>query len=101
MAAASFLAIWLIVLLTSPIKNIAFAVPFFAALFVFLVSVAHLFLYLRWGEVSPRARSRILIISIFIVLLTMFKSAQSLNWIDALILLLVLGGLLFYSSSRA
>ena len=89
------------VLLTSPVKNVAVAVPFFALLMLFLASLMHLFLYLRYGDVGTKARGRILIISVFLVLTLMFKSAQSLNWVDAFIILLVLGGFLFYSSRRA
>jgi len=97
----SFLVILSVVLLTSPINKIGFAIIFFVALLGFLISFGHFALYLRRGSVSSKARRRLLIISIFLVLLVMFKSVQSLSWIDALILLLVLGGLLFYSSRRS
>ena len=89
-----------IVLLTSPIRNITFAVPFFMTSFIFLISLGHFLTYLRKGKVSRKSRSRILILSIFILLLLMFKSAGSLNLIDLIILILVVGGLLFYSSRR-
>lgn len=97
----SLSALLLLTGLTSPIKNIGFALVFFAVLFVFLVSFSHLLIYFRRGKLGPKTRGRIVILSVFIVLLMMFSSSQSLNWVDGLILLLVLGGLLFYSSRRA
>jgi hypothetical protein len=97
----SLLAILLLIGLTSPVENISFALVFFAVLFVFLVSFGHLLIYIRKGQLGPKSRGRIVILSVFIVLLLMFSSSQSLNWVDGLILLLVLGGLLFYGSRRA
>lgn len=96
----SFLAVLTIMLSTSPIDKIGFAIVFFAVFWALLVSLGHLLIYLRRGQVTPKARNRILIVSIFVMLLVMFRSAQSLSWIDALILLLVVAGLLFYSSRR-
>ncbi len=97
----SFVTLLLVTFLTSPIDKIGIAIVFFLILFLLLVSLGHLILYLRRGKVGARGRTRILIISVFIVLLMMFRSVQSLSWIDALILLLVVGGLLFYSSRRS
>jgi hypothetical protein len=96
----SFLVILLTMLLTSPIDKIGFAILFFAAFFGLLISLGHLLIYLRRRQLGPKTNGRIVIVSIFIVLLVMFRSAQSLSWVDALILLLVIGGLLFYSSRR-
>ncbi|HEX5395409.1 MAG TPA: hypothetical protein VFW52_03620 [Candidatus Saccharimonadales bacterium] len=104
-ASASFLislaALVLLVGLTSPVENISFALVFFAVAFWFFVSLGHLLIYLRRGQLGPKSRGRIVIVSVFLVLLMMFSSSQSLNWVDGLILLLVLAGLLFYSSRRA
>ncbi|HEY5549626.1 MAG TPA: hypothetical protein VIK37_00225 [Candidatus Saccharimonadales bacterium] len=97
----SLLGLILLMGMTSPIKNISFALVFFVVLFLFLVSFGHLLIYLRKGQLGPKSLSRIVIFSVFLVLLLMFSSSQSLNWVDGLILLLVLGGLLFYSSRRA
>ncbi|HLG90651.1 MAG TPA: hypothetical protein VI336_00590, partial [Candidatus Saccharimonadales bacterium] len=58
--------------LTSPIKNISFALVFFTVLFLFLASFGHLLIYSRRGELGPKSRSRIVIFSIFVVLLLMF-----------------------------
>jgi hypothetical protein len=97
----SFGALVLLTGLTSPVSNIEFALVFFGLLFVFLISFGHLWVFLRKGQLGPKSRGRIVIISVFVVLALMFSSSQSLNWVDGLILLLVLGGLLFYSSRRA
>lgn len=96
----SFIVILLTMLLSSPIDKIGFVILFFAGFFALLVSLGHLLIYLRRGQLGPKTHGRIAIISIFIILLVMFRSAQTLNWVDALILLLVIGGLLFYSSRR-
>ena len=100
-SAISLLGLILLIGMTSPVKNIGFALVFFTILFVFLVSFGHLLIYFRRGELGPKSRGRVVIFSVFTVLLLMLGSSQSLNWVDGLILLLVLGGLLFYSSRRA
>ena len=41
-----------------------------------------------------------MITSILIVIILMFRSAGSLNWVDTLVILLLAGGLLFYSGRR-
>lgn len=98
---ASFLAIFLFIGLTSPVNKIGYALVFFGLLFIFLVSLGHFYIYLTRGQLGPRSRGRIVIFSVFVVLILMFSSSQSLNWVDGLILVLVLAGLLFYSSRRA
>jgi peptidoglycan/LPS O-acetylase OafA/YrhL len=96
----SLVALTLLIGLTSPIDNVSYALAFFAAAFWFLVSLGHLLIYVRRGKLGPKSRGRIVIFSVFLVLVMMFSSSQSLNWVDGLILLLVLAGLLFYSSRR-
>jgi hypothetical protein len=88
-------------LLTSPVKNIAWAVGFFAALEVFLLSLGYAAVYLQAGQMRPVYRYRIIIISAFILIVLMFRSAQSLSWLDGLVLIIITVGLLFYSSRRA
>ncbi len=97
----SFVALISIMLFTSPAKNITSAIPFFAVLVLFLISIGHGLVYLRRPLIGRRGHNRIAIISVLITLMLMFRSAQTLNWIDALILLLVAFGLLFYSSKRS
>ena len=96
----SFTSLLLLMGLTSPVDKVGYALVFFGLLFVFLLSFGHLWVFLRKGRLGPKSRGRITILSVFIVLALMFSSAQSLNWVDGIILLLVLGGLLFYSSRR-
>jgi len=87
--------------LTSPVKNIGWAVVLFAALLIFMVSMGHWLIALQTGRVSLKNRYRIWLISLFSLIFLMFRSAQSLSWIDGLVLLLVAFGLLFYSSRRS
>lgn len=99
--AGSFLAIFLILILTSPVKNITYAALFFLALMIFLVSLGYLTVQLQAGRVRARDRRRIYIISALLLVLVMFRSAQSLSWVDIVTLLLISSGLLFYSDRRA
>jgi phosphatidylglycerophosphate synthase len=100
-AAGSFLCLFLIMLLTSPVKNIAWAVVFFLTLEVFMVSIGYWAVYLQAGVMRPVYRQRIIISSLFILVLLMFRSAQSLSWVDGLALVIITVGTLFYSSRRA
>jgi hypothetical protein len=100
LSAGSFFILLLLCLLTDPVKNVSFALVFFAVLLVFLLSLGHFLFTLKSGRVRPKARSRIVIGSVLIVLVLMFRSAGSLNWVDILVLLLLCGGLLFYSGRR-
>ena len=90
----------LLMLLTSPVKRVGFAVVFFAALFVSLVSFGYLIIRIWGGETNAKNRYRVVVISLFIVISLMFRSAQSFNWADALIVVLVTFGLLFYGGRR-
>ena len=98
--AGGLAALVLITLLTSPVQKIGYAILFFAALLFTLVSLGYLVMRLWGAKPSPKNRYRIFIISLFIVVALMFRSAQSLNWTDALIVLLVAFGLLFYGGRR-
>jgi len=97
---ASVLALFLLMLLTSPVNKIGYAVVFFAIILMTLVSLGYLIVGIWGSKVGAKNRYRILVISLFIVICLMFRSAQSLNWIDALIVLLVTFGLLFYGGRR-
>ena len=90
----------LVTLLTSPVKNITWAAIFFGLLLVFLISAGYLLSNLQSGGVSSRGRYRIWVISLCLVVFLMFRSAQSLNWVDGVILALIVFGLLFYGSRR-
>ncbi|HXY18326.1 MAG TPA: hypothetical protein VEH48_02820 [Candidatus Nitrosopolaris sp.] len=101
LAAGCFLYLAAIMSFTSPVKNISWAIAFFIGLAAFLVSLGYTAVYLQAGAMQPRYRLRIGIITVFILVLLMFRSAQSLSWIDGLVLLIITLGLLFYSSHRA
>ena len=87
-------------LLTNPVRNVSYAIFFFVILLVLLLSLGHLLMGLSLGKISRKTRSKILIISILLVIILMFRSAGSLNWVDILVMLLLGGGLLFYSGRR-
>lgn len=96
----SFLVLALLALLTSPVKNISFAAAFFLMLTVFLVSTGYLVVRLQSGVVRPKARYRIFIVSSFLLVLLMFRSAQSLGWVDLVTLVLIAAGLTLYADRR-
>lgn len=87
-------------LLSDPVQNVSYALFFFTILLVFLLSLGHLLLGLFSRKISRKLRPKILIISVLLVIILMFRSAGSLNWVDILVMLLLSGGLLFYSGRR-
>ncbi|OVE78731.1 hypothetical protein BVY00_02070 [bacterium G20] len=87
--------------LTSPIKNISYAIIFFIILLILLLSLGHLGAAMWSRKASATSSSRIAIISVLAVILIMFRSAGSLSWIDLLVVLILGGGLLFYSGRRS
>jgi hypothetical protein len=98
---ASFLSLVFCTLFTSPVKNISYVAIFFVALLVFMMSLLYLAVSIRAGEVSSKNRYKIFSLSVFLVVLLMFRSAQSLSVVDIFILVLITGGLFFYISKRA
>ena len=86
--------------LTNPKDNISYSLILFAIVLVFLISVGYVLAYLRWGQVTPRGRARILVISTLLTVALMLKSAGSLNGVEGLVLLLIGVGLWFYSGRR-
>jgi len=101
LAAGSFLFLFLLMSLTSPVRNVAYGAVFFLGLMILLMSLGYLTLRLNGREVHAKNRYRIFTISIFIVVLVMFRSAQSLSLVDGLVLLFITAGMLFYISRRA
>ncbi|MEX1995655.1 MAG: hypothetical protein WD887_02675 [Candidatus Saccharimonadales bacterium] len=99
-SAGSFLVLLLLMVLTSPIKNIAYAVLFFGTLLVFLLSSLALLIRFQIGSLSRLNRYRIIILSVAILIMIMFRSAQSLNWVDGFVLVIATVGLLFYVGRR-
>jgi hypothetical protein len=86
---------------TSPVDNVIYAAFFFGFAFVFMVSLGYLLVRLQMGEVSHKNRYRIISLSLVLLILLMFRSAQSLSWVDGIILALIGFGLAFYISQRA
>jgi amino acid permease len=97
----SFGALAILMTTTSPINNIIYAAAFFGLALIFLVSLGHLMVRLQTGEVSAKNRYRIVALSLVLLILLMFRSAQSLNWVDGVILVLIGFGLVFYISKRS
>ena len=100
LAGSSSIGLLLLGLLTNPVQNVSYALFFFGLLLVLLLSLGHLAVYLRRGKVTATVRSKIVIISVLLVFLLMFRSAGSLNWADLLVMVLLSFGLLFYSGRR-
>ena len=98
---ASFMALAILMLATDPFNKIIYAVLFFGLALIFMISFGFWLVRLQLGEVSPKNRFRVVTLSLVILTLLMFRSAQSLNWVDAFILLLIAFGLGFYISKRA
>jgi hypothetical protein len=97
----SLLALVILMSSTNPVDKIIYAVLFFVLAFIFIVSLGYLMVRLQLGEISSKNRYRIVALSLVFLSLLMFRSAQSLNWVDGLILLLITFGLGFYISRRA
>ena len=92
----------LVILMTStdPIDKAIYAVIFFGLAFIFMVSFGYLLVSAQLGLVSAKNRYRIVALSLVVLTLLMFRSAQSLNLVDGFILLLIAFGLGFYISRR-
>jgi hypothetical protein len=100
LALVSFIALAILMVSTSPIDNILYAAFFFGLALVFLISLGYFAVRLQTGDVSPKNRYRIVALSLILLTLTMFRSAQSLSWVDGVILILIGYGLVFYISRR-
>ncbi len=100
-AALSLIALAVLMTTTSPVDNIIYAAVFFGLALVFLLSVGYFMVRLQTGEVSPKNKYRIVALSLVLIILLMFRSAQSLSWVDGVILILIGFGLAFYISRRS
>lgn len=101
LSAFSFIVIAVLMMTTSPVDNIIYTAFFFGLALVFLISLGYFVVRLQTGEVTPKNKYRIVAISLVLLVLLMFRSAQSLNWVDGLILTLIGFGLAFYISRRS
>jgi hypothetical protein len=91
----------ILMMATNPIDNVLYAALFFGLALVFLISLGYFVVRLQTGEVSPKNRYRTVALSLVFTILLMFRSAQSLSWVDGVILLLIGFGLVFYISRRS
>jgi hypothetical protein len=101
LAISSFLALVILLTSTSPADNIIYSAFFFGLALVFLVSTGYTVVRLQAGTVSNKNRYRIIALSLVFLILLMFRSAQSLNWVYGVILILIGFGLVFYISKRS
>ena len=99
-ALGSLLGLAALMTTTSPTDNIIYAALFFGLALVFLISLGYFIVWLQTGEVSSKNRYRIVALSLILLTLLMFTSAQSLSWVDGVILVLIGFGLVFYISRR-
>ena len=99
--AGSLAALLIFGSLTSPLDNVSYSIVFFGLALIFLVAGGYLLTYLRRGQVAPKSRSRILIVSLLILIALMLRSSGSLNFLEAGVLVLIGVGLWFYSGRRS
>jgi hypothetical protein len=100
-AAISFTALAVLMMATNPVDNVIYTALFFGLALVFLISLGNFLVRLQTGEVSPKNRYRTVSLSLVLLILLMFRSAQSLSWVDGIILALIGFGLVFYISKRS
>ena len=99
-ALISLAIVMALLLLTDPIQDVIYSVPFFVFFYNFILSVGYSLIIIQTGAVSKSAKQRLVFITTLIIILLMFNSSKSLNWVDALILILIGGGLNFYFNRR-
>lgn len=90
----------MLVLLTNPLSNIIYVSLFFLAFYVFLNSLGFLVFAIQKQEPTPKKRQSVILLSTFVVILLMFRSAKALSLLDSVLLLVFSGGLFFYLSRR-
>jgi hypothetical protein len=100
-ALLSLLGLAILMTSTSPVDNIIYAALFFFLALVFLLSAGFFAVRLQTGEVSHKNRYRVISLSLVLLILLMFRTAQSLSWVDGIILILIGFGLVFYISKRS
>lgn len=86
---------------TNPVDNVIYTALFFGLALVFMTSLGNFLVRLQTGEVSAKNRYRTVGLSLILLILLMFRSAQSLSWVDGIILVLISFGLVFYISKRS
>ena len=97
----SLLGLVILMTATNPVDNVIYTALFFGLAMVFMVSLGYFVIRLQNGEISHKNRYRIVSLSLVLLILLMFRSAQSLSWVDGIILILIGFGLVFYISKRS
>ncbi|MBX4188858.1 hypothetical protein KW792_02050 [Candidatus Saccharibacteria bacterium] len=100
-ALSSLAGLAILMTATNPVDNVIYTAFFFGLAMIFMVSLGYFVIRLQTGEISHKNRYRIISLSLILLILLMFRSAQSLSWVDGIILILIGFGLVFYISKRS
>jgi uncharacterized membrane protein YbaN (DUF454 family) len=96
---ASLIFLLVFVATTNPLNNVSYIIIFFVGLLAFLLSFGSFVVSVQPGP-AGRNRYKVMILSLFIIILLMFRSSQSLSLVDGLVLVLIIFGLWFYIDRR-
>ena len=100
-ASASLAAMIILMISTNPVDDVIYSALFFGLALVFMISLGFFLVRLQTGGLSSRNRYRTVSLSLILLVLLMFRSARSLNWVSGIILALIGFGLVFYISKRS
>lgn len=100
-ALASLTAMIILMMSTDPVSNVIYSTLFFGLALIFMISLGFFLVRLQTGQLSSKNRYRTVTVSLILLVLLMFRSARSLNWVDGIILALIGFGLVFYISKRS
>lgn len=100
-ALASLAAMIILAASTNPLDNVIYSTIFFGLALIFMISLGFFLVGVQTGRLSSKNRYRTVTLSLVLVVLLMFRSARSLNWVDGIILALIGFGLVFYISMRS
>lgn len=95
----SFCGLLVLALLTNPINQVGVIFVFFCLVLTFFISLGLVLTGKSKNSLTKR-RYKITMLSIFVVILLMFRSTQSLGLTDVTILILTVSGLFFYISRK-
>lgn len=92
----SFIALTVMAVSVNPLDNAAYVIVFLLILFMFFTGAGHLWLSHQKGIVTPKDRSRILLLSFTVVAIVMLRSLQALGGMEALLIFILALVLFFY-----
>ena len=101
LALTSLVGLAILMTSTNPIDNIIYAALFFLLALILLLNLGFFAVRLQTGQISVKNRYRVISVSLVLLILLMFRTAQSLSWVDGIILKLIGFGLVFYISKRS